>query len=116
MKIELIVSEEQCIVLDQPRHLHLVHAHSYPTDLSNSINRRLEIKNKAAFDTCNQVHGNEDSAKSRQLRKHIVDLIVCIRHFNGNLRQVVGVRARKDFFIMVEVLGHSNKMVLYSPH
>jgi len=38
-----------------------------------------------------QVHRDENRTQCRQLREDIVDLVVSICHFDGDLCQVVGV-------------------------
>lgn len=63
--------------------------------------------------TRNQVHGYKHSTQRRQLRKNVIDLIVRVSHFDGNLGQVVRVWARENFFVVIQVLGHRNQMVLW---
>lgn len=48
-----------------------------------------------------QVHRDENRTQCRQLRENIIDLVVSICHFDGNLRQVVGVRPGQDFFVVI---------------
>lgn len=45
-------------------------------------------------------------------RKHIIDLIIRIRHLNTNLRQVIRMTPAQDLFIMVQILGHRDQMIL----
>lgn len=62
--------------------------------------------------TGDQVHGDKYRTQGCQFRMHIVDLVVRIRHLDGDLSKVIGVRPGEDFFVMVQVLGHGDQMVL----
>lgn len=62
--------------------------------------------------TGDQVHGDKHRTQGRQLRKHIVDLVVRIRHLDGNLSKVIGVGSGEDLFVVVQVLGHGDQVVL----
>jgi hypothetical protein len=60
---------------------------------------------------------NDDQPSSTSLpnlysRKHIIDLVVRIRHFDRDLRQVVTVRPRQDLFVVIQILCHGDQMVL----
>ena len=63
-------------------------------------------------ETGDQVHGDEYCTQCGQLRQHIVDLIVSVRHLDRDLGEVVGVRTRKNLFIMIQTLGHCDQVVL----
>ena len=63
-------------------------------------------------ETGDQVHRDEYRTQSSQLRQNVVDLVVCVCHFDRNLSQVVGMRARKDLLVMVQALGHCDQVVL----
>lgn len=55
-------------------------------------------------ETCDQVHRNEDGTERGELREDVVDLVVCVGHFDRDLREVVGVRTRENLLVMVQVL------------
>ena len=59
-------------------------------------------------ETGHKVHGNEHGTQSREFGEYVIDLVVCVRHFDRNLGQVVGVRARKDLLVVVQILCHRN--------
>ena len=50
--------------------------------------------------------------RGNDARKHIVDLVVRVGHFDGDLSEVVGVRTRQNLFVVVQVLRHCNQVVL----
>lgn len=62
--------------------------------------------------TSDQVHGNQDSTQCSQFGKHIVDLVVGVRHLDGDLSEIVGVRARQNLLVVVQVLSHGDQMIL----
>ena len=62
--------------------------------------------------TGNQVHRDQHRSECGQFGEHVVDLIVCICHFDRDLCEVVGMRARENLFIVVQVLGHGDQVVL----
>ena len=62
--------------------------------------------------TCDQVHRYEHRTEGSQFREHVIDLIVGVRHLDRDLGEIVGVRAREDCLIMVQVLGHGDQVVL----
>lgn len=72
-----------------PEHLVRVHERSYPTDLGtenmSSLKKPIAIINVGQSLTCDEVHGNEDGTQSRELRQHIVDLVVGICHLDRDL-------------------------------
>ena len=62
--------------------------------------------------TRDEVHRDEHRAQRGQLREHVVDLVVRVRHLDRDLREVVRVRAREDLLVVVQVLRHRDEMVL----
>lgn len=65
-----------------------------------------------APETRDEVHGNEHRTERGQLREHVVDLVVGVRHLDRDLREVVAVRAREDLLVVVQVLRHRDQVVL----
>ena len=59
-----------------------------------------------------QIHRNKHSPQRSQLRKHIINLIIRIRHLNRYLRQVVRMRSRQDLLVVIQVLGHGYQVIL----
>ncbi len=59
-----------------------------------------------------EVHRDKHCAQRGQLREHVVDLVVRVRHLDRNLREVVRVRAREDLLVVVQILRHRDEMVL----
>ena len=62
--------------------------------------------------TCDQVHRDENGTERGELREHIVNLVVRVGHLDRDLCEIVAVRSRQDLFVVVQVLGHGNQMVL----
>lgn len=62
--------------------------------------------------TCDQVHRYEHRTEGSQFREDVVDLIVGVRHLDRDLGEVVRVGAGEDFFIVVQVLGHRDQVIL----
>ena len=54
-----------------------------------------------APETRNEIHGDEHRTERRELREHVVDLVVRVRHLDADLCEVIGVRAREDLFVVV---------------
>ena len=46
------------------------------------------------------------------LREHVVDLIVGVRHLNGDLSEIIRVRSRQNLLVVVQILRHGDQMVL----
>ena len=63
--------------------------------------------------TSDQIHRDEYCTEGGEFRKNIIDLVVRVRHFDGNLCEIIGVRAREYLFVVVQVLRHCNQVVLY---
>ena len=51
--------------------------------------------------TSDQIHGDEHCTQCGQLRQNVVDLVVRVCHLNRDLSEVVGVRTRKNLFVVV---------------
>ena len=62
--------------------------------------------------TSDKVHWDKDRTQCGELREHLVDLIVRVRHLDADLGEVVRVRARQNFLVVVQVLRHRDQVVL----
>jgi hypothetical protein len=62
--------------------------------------------------TSDKVHRDENRTQCGELREHLVDLVVRVRHLDADLGEVVRVRARQNFLVVVQVLSHRDQMVL----
>lgn len=62
--------------------------------------------------TGDQIHGNKNGTERRQLRQNVVNLVVGIRHLDGNLREVVRVRPGENLLVVIKILRHSYQVVL----
>ena len=79
----------------------------------NKKKKKTEGEEKEEKDgTCDQVHRYEHCTERGQLGEDVVDLVVGVCHLDRDLGEVVGVRAGEDFFIVVQVLGHRDQVVL----
>jgi len=62
--------------------------------------------------TGDKVHRDENRTQRSELGEHLIDLVVRICHLDTDLGEVIRVRARQDLFVVVQVLGHCNQVVL----
>jgi hypothetical protein len=74
--------------------------------------RTKVIEDEERQRTCYQVHRDEYCTQRSHLREDIIDLVVRICHLDRNLRQVVGVRPRQNFFVMIQIVRHGYQVVL----
>lgn len=95
----------------------LERARSYPKDLKpkpqTSVSSSIGPKSSRGR-TGNQVHRDEHRSERGQFREHVVDLVIRVCHFDRDLCEVVGMRTRENFFVVVQVLRHSDQVVLRS--
>lgn len=73
----------QAPTLSLPLYFAQAHARSYPKDLYGTLGHGYSTS--ITTHTCDEVHRNQDGTQCSQLREHIVDLIVCICHLDGDL-------------------------------
>jgi hypothetical protein len=63
-------------------------------------------------ETSYQVHRNKNGTKSSEFRQDVVDLVIRICHLDRNLSQIIRMGPRENLFVVVQVLGHGDQMVL----
>ena len=52
--------------------------------------------------TSDRIHREQNRTERRRSWEHVVDLVVRICHPNRDLREVAGVRAREELFVMIQ--------------
>jgi len=62
--------------------------------------------------TGDKVHRNENRTQRSELGEHLIDLVIRVCHLDTDLGEVIRVRARQNLFVVVQVLGHRNQVVL----
>lgn len=56
--------------------------------------------------------GESDEPERGKLGEHIVDFVVRVRHFDRDLSEVVGVRARENLFVVRQILRRGGDVIL----
>lgn len=80
-----------------------------PRETGYVLTRYVDVH---APQTSDQVHRDEYGTERRELGEDVVDLVVRLRHFDGDLREVVRVRSGEYLLVVIQVLRHGNQVVL----
>jgi hypothetical protein len=59
-----------------------------------------------------RLDSHQDSTQCCQLGENIINLIVGVRHLDRDLGEVIRVGSRKNLFVMIQILGHGDQMIL----
>lgn len=91
--------------------------HIHPPQTRHQIHRTKSTISLYAFRIWTQVmrwSGNlhQNSTQRSQLGQYIVDLIIRIRHFDTDLREVIRVGSTENLFVMIQILSHGDEMIL----
>lgn len=59
--------------------------------------------------TSHQIHWNENRTQCCELGENVVDLVVRVGHLDRDLREVIGMRARENLLVVIQILGSAQR-------